>query len=349
MKPAKSANVTLRRVAEASGVSPTTVSRVVNGTVRVSLKKKAAVDRAIAQLGFVPDAIARALAGGRSQSVGVVAQNIDSPYYAVLLRGIEEELSEAGYSLVVASGHWDEAEERRCLETLRARRVDGIIVLGGRLDDASLLALGRTQPVVVAGRQLSGPGLYALHVDDFEGARLATRHLLDAGHRRIAFIAGDALHPDALERLRGYRAALAQAHVAFDPALVLPGDFREQGGLAATERLIASGVPFTAIFASNDQMAQGASLALYRHGLRVPGDVSLVGYDDLACAAHASPPTTTIHHAGPEHGRRAAQALLELLADRAPTVRWPAPRLVVRDSTRPLASAAAEVPRTTRA
>ncbi|OWQ86986.1 transcriptional regulator [Roseateles aquatilis] len=325
--------VTLGMVAEVSGVSPSTVSRILNGTAVVSQEKKDAVDRAIAELGFVPNPIARVLAGGRSQSVGVVTQAIDSPYYGVALRGIEEVLDAAGFVPLFASGHWNAKEEQRCIDTLRSRRVDGLIVLTGRLSDDSLRKLAKDLPVVVTGRTLKAQGLYSLNFNDFEGARLATHHLLSQGHRKIAFITGDPVHPDAQERLRGYRAALEAAGVKYKPALVLPGLFHEDSGLMAVERLIDSREPFTAIFAANDQMAFGASLALHRRGLRVPDDVSIVGFDDLAGAAHSIPPLTTIHQAGLELGRCAAQALLDLLADRKPTAQLPEPRLIIRSST----------------
>ncbi|WP_423598358.1 LacI family DNA-binding transcriptional regulator [Roseateles sp. MS654] len=328
-----SSKVTLGMVAEASGVSPSTVSRILNGTAVVSQEKKDAVDRAIAELGFVPNPIARVLAGGRSQSVGVVTQAIDSPYYGVALRGIEEVLDASGFVPLFASGHWNAKEEQRCIDTLRARRVDGIIVLTGRLSDESLRKLAKDLPVVVTGRTLKANGLYALNFNDFEGARLATHHLLSLGHRQIAFIAGDPVHPDAQERLKGYRAALEAASVKYKPALVLPGLFHEESGLMAVERLIDSREPFSAIFAANDQMAFGAALALYRRGLRVPEDVSIVGFDDLAGAAHSIPPLTTIHQAGLELGRCAAQALLDLLADKTPTAQLPEPRLIIRSST----------------
>ncbi|WAC71265.1 LacI family DNA-binding transcriptional regulator [Roseateles sp. SL47] len=331
-----SAKVTLGMVAEASGVSPSTVSRILNGTAVVSQDKKDAVDRAIAELGFVPNPIARLLAGGRSQSVGVVTQTLDSPYYGVALRGIEEVLGPAGYCPLFASGHWNAKEEQRCIDTLRSRRVDGMIVLTGRLSDEALRKMAKEMPVVVTGRSLKATGLYALNFNDFEGARLATDHLLAQGHRKIAFISGDPVHPDAQERLRGYRAALEAAGIKYKPALVLPGMFHEDSGVLAVEQLINSREPFTAIFSANDQMAFGASLALYRRGIRVPEDVSIVGFDDLAGAAHSIPPLTTIHQAGLELGRCAAQALLELLAGQRPTAQLPEPRLIVRSSTRAL-------------
>lgn len=332
---ASGTKVTLGMVAEACGVSPSTVSRILNGTAVVSQEKRDAVDRAIAELGFIPNPIARGLAGGRTLSAGVVTQAIDSPFYGVALRGIEEELSQVGYSPLFVSGHWNAKEEQRCIDVLRSRRVDGIIVLTGRLSDEALRKLAKEQPVVVTGRSIKAPGLYSLDFNDFEGARLATHHLLSLGHRQIAFIAGDPVHPDAQERLRGYRAALEAAGVRYKPSLVLPGKFHEESGLMAVERLIDSREPFTAIFAANDQMAFGASLALYRRGLRVPEDVSLVGFDDLAGAAHSVPPLTTIHQAAHELGRLAAQSLLQLLAGQKPTAVLPEPRLIVRSSARP--------------
>ncbi len=331
--------VTLGMVAEACGVSPSTVSRILNGTAVVSPEKRAAVDRAIAELGFVPNPIARGLAGGRTLSVGVVTQAIDSPFYGVALRGIEDELSQAGYSPLFVSGHWNVKEEARCIDVLRSRRVDGMIILHGRLSDEALRQLARAMPTVITGRSLVSPGLYALDFNNFEGARLATHHLLSLGHRQIAFISGDPVHPDANERLRGYRAALEAAGVPYKPSLVLPGRYFEESGLMAVERLIDSREPFTAIFAANDQMAFGAALALHRRGLRVPDDVSLVGFDDLAGAEHSIPPLTTIHQAGYELGRLAATSLLKLLADQTPTDTLPEPRLIARASTRALSAA----------
>ncbi len=326
--------VTLEMVAAAAGVSPSTVSRILNGTAVVSDDKRAAVDEAVARLGFVPNPVARGLAGGRTLSIGVVTQAIDSPFYGGALRGIEEELGRAGYSPLFVSGHWNAAQEARCIDTLRSRRVDGIIVLTGRLSDAALATVAQSLPVVVTGRTLAAPGLYSLHFDNFEGGRLATHHLLSLGHRRIAFITGDPRHPDAKERQRGYRAALEAAGLVFDPALVVPGNYTEDSGRQAVERLLDSRVAYTSVFAANDQMAFGAALAMHRRHLHVPGDVSLVGFDDLQSAVYSIPPLSTVHHPVYELGQLAASAMLQLLAGEAPTEKLPAPRFIVRESTR---------------
>jgi LacI family transcriptional regulator len=333
---AVSGKVTLQQVAAAAGVSSATVSRILNGTAIVSDDKRAAVFEAIEQLGYVPNPVARGLAGGRTLSIGVVTQAIDSPFYSGALRGIEDTLSAAGYSPLFVSGQWNATHEARCIETLRSRRVDGIIVLTGRLSNAALAATARELPVVVTGRKLKASGLFALDFDNFEGARLATHHLLALGHRRIAFISGDLKHLDGSERLRGYRSALAAAGVRLEPVMELPGDFTEASGLAAVERLIDSREPFTALFAANDQMAFGAALALHRRRMRVPDDVSLVGFDDLAGSVYSVPPLTTVHHPVYELGQLAAESMLQLLAGEKPALELPPPRLVVRETTRQL-------------
>ncbi len=327
---AATGKVTLEMVAERAGVSPSTVSRILNGTAVVSDDKRKAVDRAIAKLGFVPNPVARGLAGGRTFSIGVVTQAIDSPFYGRALRGIEEALGAAGYSPLFMSGHWHAEEEARCIDQLRQRRVDGLIVLTGRLSDAALRKVARSQPVVVTGRSLKAQNLVSLDFDNREGARLATSHLIELGHKRIAFIAGDPEHPDAIERHTGYAAALQAAGLRIDPKLVLAGDFNEQSG----ERLHARGTQFSAIFAANDQMAFGARVGLFRLGLRVPGDVSLAGFDDVAGSLYMVPGLTTIHYPIHEIGQLAARAMLGLLAGERPALEVPAPRLVVRESTR---------------
>lgn len=334
---AATGKVTLEMVAERAGVSPSTVSRILNGTAVVSDAKRKAVDRAIAKLGFVPNPVARGLAGGRTFSIGVVTQAIDSPFYGKALRGIEEALGGAGYSPLFMSGHWRAEEEARCIDMLRLRRVDGLIVLTGRLSNAALRAVARALPVVVTGRSLKAPNLVSLDFDNHEGARLATAHLIDLGHRRIAFITGDPEHPDAIERQKGYASALQAAGLRVDPQLVVAGNFNEQSGLEAVDLLMARRARFSAILAANDQMAFGALLGLSRRGRRVPDDVSLVGFDDVAGASYIVPTLTTVHNPIHEIGQLAAQAMLGLLGGERPSLEVPAPRLVVRESTRALA------------
>ena len=319
-------------VAGAAGVSPSTVSRILNGTAQVSEAKKVAVENAIARLRFVPNPAARLLANGRSMTIGVVAQSIDSPFYGEGLRGIEDVLGDSKFAVLFTSGHWKAEQERRCVDQLQSRRVDGLIFLTSCLSSEELRKLAAEVPLVVTGRRLKAERLYCLEFDHRGGARLATEHLLGMGHRRIAFISGLSGHADAGQRLRGYRDALEQAGIDFDPRLVESGRYREAGGEAAVYRLLDAGVPFSAIFAANDQSAYGACLALYRRGLRVPHDMSIVGFDDLLASAYSVPPLTSVHQAIYETGRAAAQAIVDLLEGRLPDTAVPEPRLVIRES-----------------
>jgi len=328
--------VTLEQVAEQAGVSPSTVSRILNGTAVVSQAKKDAVQAAIQQLGFRPNPVARGLAGGRTLSIGVVTQIISSPFYGEALLGIERELERAGYVPMFVSGNWHEDDERKAIETLLSRRVDGVIVLAGRLSDAELTQVSDSLPMVVVGRQLSGPQLFSFSFDNRLGARLATQHLIEQGHRRIAFIAGDLVHDDAVERQNGYLDALTAAGIAADPNLIVQSDFTEAGGMLSVSRLLERDAHFTALFASNDQMAIGACLGLHRRNLRVPDDVSLVGFDDLIMARYAMPPLTTVRQSVYEIGSEAATAMLDMLRGNAPRAHLPEPELVVRESTRRL-------------
>jgi len=326
-------SVTLDMVARMAGVSPSTVSRILNGTATVNAIKTTAVNDAITTLGFVPNPMARGLAGGKSLSIGVITQAIDSPYYGITLRGIEDELDPAGYSPLYVSGHWDTKTETRCVEMLLSRRVDGIIVLTGRIPDSALKNYARKVPVVVTGRTLHAERLFSLTFDNVEGGRLATQHLLDLGHRKIACITGNMKHSDAVDRLAGYRQALSLSGLDYDGSLVVPGDFSEASGLQAVHQLFDAGCHFSAIFAANDQMALGAALALHQKGLQVPKDVALVGFDDLPAATYTLPPLTSIHVSAYELGRLAAASMLKLVDKLTPVATLPPPRLVQREST----------------
>ena len=326
--------VTLGMVAKAAGVSPSTVSRILNGTALVAEDKRRAVDEAIRTLGFRPNPVARGLAGGRTLSIGVLTQTINSPFYGEAMRGLEDELERAGYVPIFVSGHWHESEERKALDALMSRRVDGLIVLAGKLSNETLLAYANQVPMVLVGRDLVAPRVFSIGFDNFNGGMLATRHLIECGHRHIAFISGDTTHEDARDREAGYRAALKDAGIAFDPALVLAGDFTESGGLLAVNRLLDSRLTFSAIFAANDQTAAGAALGLYRRSVRVPDDVSLVGFDDLAGAKYAVPPLTTVRQPVYEMGLLSARAILDMLKGLPPDVTPSGPELVARESTR---------------
>lgn len=324
---------TLEMVAKEAGVSIATVSRIINGTAKVSAERKQAVDAAIAKLNFRPNAAARGLALGKSNTIGVITQAIDSPFYGEGLRGIEDYLQQRGYTALFMSGNWDEDDEERCMSELLSRRVDGIIIFSGRLEDRQLASYAKQVPLVVSGRSLKAPNIFSLPVDDEQGAWLATRHLIGLGHKRIAFISGILDHPDASLRFNGYRRALAEAGIAHDPKLVVPGDFHEEGGVEATLKLLKSGNKFTALFCVNDQTAYGACLALYRSGLNCPRDVSVVGFDDLHSSSYRVPPLTSVRQSIRVLGESSGAAMLQMLQGERPDISLPQVELIVREST----------------
>ena len=330
--------VTLEMVAKEAGVSPSTVSRILNGTARVREAKVRAVEAAIAKLRFMPNPVARSLAGGKSMSVGVVIQTIDSPFYGEALAAIEKGLMRASYSALFVSGHWREGDERRCIDHLVNRRVEGIILMNSCLAARELVHVSKSMPLVLTGRHVAGDRIYSLDVDSTPGARLATEYLIGQGHRRIAFISGPGDHLDSLQRYAGYKAALAAARIAEVSKLVVAGDYTDSGGYAAMSRLLESGAKFTAVFAANDQTAHGAMLALHRNGLKVPQDISIVGFDDLPTSSFTIPPLTTVHRSIREIGGSAADALIDLIEGRKPVATVPAATLAIRESTRPLRS-----------
>src|SRR3977135_1790656 len=215
--PRRLQSATLRMVAREAGVSASTVSRIINGTVNVRDGLKNAGDAAIAKFDFRPNAAARGLALGKTLTIGVVAQAIDSPFYGEGLRGIEACLRHRGYAPLFMSGNWHEEDEERCMREFVARGVDGIIVFAGRLSDAKLKSYAKEVSIVVTGRRLRAPGLFSLQIDDRHGAMLAVRHLIEVGHRKIAFITGSENHPDAIERFEGYKKALEEAGIDFEP------------------------------------------------------------------------------------------------------------------------------------
>jgi LacI family transcriptional regulator len=332
MSPGKQA-VTIWDIAEAAGVSPATVSRVLSGRAYVTEEKRSAVLAAVERYHFRPNVVAQGLARGRSRAIGVLAQMIHNPFYAPILAGITDGLRDSEYRPIFAAGNAPE-EATHALDTLIEARVEAVIVVGGRVHEDLLLDLSRQMPLVAIGRKLPGHEQQCLHVQNFEGAYAVTRHLIELGHTRIAHISGISWHPDTIERRRGYALALQEAGLGVDMRLYVEGDFEEPTGYAGVERLLARRVRFSAVFAANDQMAYGALLALYRRGLRVPDEVSVVGFDDQRGAAFTTPPLTTVRQPAVEMGRAAAQALLRVLHNQGP-LELPmfAAELVVREST----------------
>lgn len=327
-------NVTVLDVARLAKVSVSTVSRILNGSARVSAEKRDAVEAAIRALDFRPNLFARSLKMGTTMTVGVVTQDIESPFFTRVMRGVEDALSGSGYAPIIVSGHWNAVEEEERIRLLMARRVDGIVIITGRLEDATVRELAQRQPIVMAGREVEAHNVRSVYFDQEYGGYLATRHLLSMGHRRIAYISGARDQLDAQRRFAGYCRALQEAGVDYDEVLVQPGDFTENGGVLAMTRLLDSQQAFTAVFAANDQTAIGARMVLHRRGIRVPDDISLVGFDDLPVSAYLTPPLTTVRQPLFEMGFYCGATLLRMLGHATPELELPGLELIVRDTVR---------------
>ena len=333
----RSAPSTLHDVARLAGVSPSTVSRILNGTARVTDDKRQAVEAAIHKLKFRPNLSAKGLRSGSTRTIGVLTQELESPYFTRGTSGVEQGLLGSGYAPIVVPGHWNAMEELERARLLISRKVDALVILGGALTDAQVSELAHSQPIAITGRHLQADNVFSFHFDQLRGGQLATEHLIALGHRQIAHITGPATHLDAQERRDGYLLAHQQAQLSIDPRLIVPGDYMESGGERAMNQLLDSGLKFTAVFCANDQTLWGARLALYRRGLRVPEDVSLVGLDDLPQSAYMTPPVTTVQQPIHAMGRAAAATLLRALGavTDQPTDHPPL-ALIVRETSGPV-------------
>lgn len=326
---------TIHDIAKAANVSPSTVSRVLTGSTPVTPRKRAAVLAAIDALQFKPNLVARGLARGQSMAIGVLTQSMSSLFFGELAHGIDLRLRGGAYHPVYATGQWQLDEEMEALHLLLERQVDGMIILSGGMPDDAIRALAAQMPLIAVTRSVPGLEAQCLPTENYLGAYKATRYLIELGHRRIAHITGLLAIPDAGERQNGYRQALRDAGLEIDERLISEGAFTEESGVSAAEVLLQRDAQMTAIFVGNDQMAYGARLALYRHGLNVPEDISLVGFDDLLSSAYATPPLTTVRQHMFEMGSAAAEGMLRLLEDQDPQLPRFTPDLVIRASTAP--------------
>jgi len=334
---------TIRDVASAAGVSIATVSRVLNGRRDVSPQTREAVLRAVQEQGFAMNRNARALSGGKTGLVGVTVPLVNQAYFSVILSGIAETLYEQDMRIVLCPTLHQHEREVNLLDRLMHGTTDGAVLTLPEESNRELRALMRQGlPFVVIDPRIpldeTIPAVSAGHA---AGARDATEHLLSLGHRRIGAITGPPTWMASTERLDGYRAALAAAGVLPDPALVRPSDFRVESGQEAAASLLDLPDRPTAIFAFNDNIAIGVLQAARARGLRVPEDISVVGFDDSEHSALVSPALTTVRQPLAEMGRMAVSLLLRLIENQSvETLRIElATRLVVRGSTAALVTA----------
>jgi LacI family transcriptional regulator len=325
-------NLTIEDIASRAGVSISTVSRVINNTAPVAEKTRRKVLDIIEALEYKPNLFAQGLASGHSKTIGVLTQLIGSPFYDVILRGILRGIEGTTYSTIFADGSWDESKDLIALNMFKQRQVDGLILLDGHVAGDELTKIAVEVPMIIIGRNIAGLEGQCIPFDDFEAAYKATKFLVESGHRQIAHITGLLNHDDAIERREGYLQALKDNNISPDPNLIIEGDFTEPSGMMAVEMLLMQGQIFSALFAANDQMALGARLALFRRGLRVPEDVSIVGFDDQAPSSFMIPPLTTMQRSPLEMGEKACKALLNLIQKKPFVLPKHESKLVIRES-----------------
>lgn len=302
----------MKDVAQRARVSASTVSHVMNGTRKVSESTRETVLTAIEELRYQPNLLAKSLKVRRTFTIGLLISDIQNSFFTSVVRGVEDVALSRGYHLFLCNTDEDAAREDEYLEELSKKRVDGLIVASSapRRDHAGRLR-AENVPLVFMDREVEGVDADVVRVDNLGGMRIIAEHLTGLGHERIGMISGPLDKASGYERYQGLRAALTNLGVGLDEGLVRFGDFRTSGGRAGAGELLGLSSPPTALVTANNQMTLGALLAIKEMGLRVPEDVSVVGFDDPEWAPLASPPLTTLAQPTYEMGVRAMRLLLD--------------------------------------
>lgn len=313
-------SVTIRDIAARAGVSIMTVSRVMNSSGYVSAKTRQRVEEAVKALGYQPNLLARSLINRKSSFVYVIVPDIANPFYAELTRGVERIAREEGYSIILSNAHWDTKMECEHIEAARGRMAEGIILVLPMINEETIGRYARQLPLVVVDRFIHSPEIDRIYIPQEKGAERGVAYLIESGHSRIAFLSGPGEIHNSRVRQDGYEQALRQHGIAFDPDLILPGDFSFESGERAlaiieSRSLLAGPGRITALFAASDMMAFGFMRSAFREGIRIPEDISLLGFDDISLASVTNPPLTTIRHPYREMGEEAMKHLLTKLGE----------------------------------
>ena len=329
---------TLSDVATEAGVSPTAVSRYLNNRIALPLATRERIDAAIAKLNYRPNLLAKRLSTGRTEAISLVTPEIANPFFAELAAAIEGEAQAHGYAVYMSSTQGDRMREIDAIQRLEDQHVDGLIMMTNQPDDGSLAALlNQHQNVVLLDEDIPGVLVPRVFVENQQGSYLAARHLIDAGHRDIALVSGPHNLMSVTERLAGFERAMAEADLPVRPGWVLLGEYSRDYGRAAALQLLSGAHRPTAVLACSDYIASGILQAARQAGLEVPGDLSLVGFDDMPFAELVDPPLTTVRQPVAAMGRTAFQQLLALInkTELEPQTRLPV-SLIVRKSVRHL-------------
>ena len=328
----------IKDVALHAGVSVTTVSHVVNGTRFVSETARQRVEEAVRELGYVPSAVARSLKHNTTRTFGMIIPNNSNPYFAEIIRGVEDRCFAAGYNVILCNSNDDPERQAGYLRVLAEKRIDGLVLVVTGSDAIARATLGGiNMPLVVLDREVSGVSGDLVEVNHVLGSQMATRYLLELGHPRVACISGPPGLSPSSQRRAGWKDALEKAGVERTESDLARGDFTARGGYLAMQALLKRRPRPTAVFACNDLMAFGALTAAREAGIDVPQQLSIVGFDDIDLAAFSAPPLTTVAQPKQQIGTVAAELLLDRVGNARADNRQMIldPELRVRASTAP--------------
>ncbi len=330
-------SISIKDIAQVAHVSHSTVSRAIHHSPLVNGETGDRIRQIARRMGYRPSAVARSLVTKKTWTIGVVVTTIADPFIAELVSGIEEMANDHGYSVFLANSNADPERELRVVHSFHERRVDGILVTASRVGALYLPHLTELKaPIVLINNQHPGEFAHSVVIDNVTASRAATAHLIQLGHKRIAFIGDRFGFQSDTERYAGYRQALELADLSFSPELVGHGDGNAESGGPVMETLLKLSEPPTAVFCYNDMTALGALRTIQAHGLSVPGDISLVGFDDLFIASYIQPLLTTVRQPRRQMGRMAMEMLLKLFAgEQCNTSIKVNGELIVRESTAP--------------
>jgi len=302
---------TIYEVSELAGVSLATVSRVMNDSGKVSAKTREKVEVAMKELDYRPNSIARSLATKRSDSVGVLIPELHGPFFGVMLSNIEDELRSNGKHVIITAGHSDDSIEKDSIEFLSSRNCDALILHVYAVSNEYIVKLRESGiPIVVIGRLIPGMENNCISIDNEYGGYAATKTLIELGHRQIANITGPLWKNDGKQRLAGYRRALEENGLDFNPGLLAEGDYEEESGRHGMRHLLQQEIPFTGLVCANDEMAVGAVAVAQQRGMSVPEELSVIGFDNVFFTTYMNPMLSTVHYPIDEMGRMAARCVL---------------------------------------
>ena len=302
---------TIYEVSELAGVSLATVSRVINKSDKVRAQTRQKVEAAMKELGFRPNSFAQSLASNRSNSVGILVPELHGPFFGAMLASIELELRNQGKHVIITAGHSDAEREKEGIEFLASRRCDALILFVFAIPNEHIMILRESSiPVVVIGRLIPGMEDDCVSLDNEIGGYIATKSLIESGHRQLACITGPLWKNDGQQRLAGFKRALAEFGLTFDPRLMAEGDYEESSGRKGMQQLLQSGTDFTGLVCANDVMAAGAIEVARGNGMKIPDDLSVVGFDNVFFTRYMHPQLSTIDYPVDTMGQMAARCVL---------------------------------------